>query len=307
MSLIWLGMGAALLSAGSTSATDVSTKFATRAQVPTFVIFPIVWSITACILSLACVLWYPGIIAHPLETMPAIATPYFWGLLAVSGALNTIAYFCYVRAFRYSDASLVASITLISPIFLLVTSPIMVGEHVPVIGVVGILSTVVGVYFLDKAPGDTQRFASYRNLLHDRGARSMLVTAAIWSLSANFDKMGIRETSPLQWGACIGIAIAFGSIVTWIIAGERASMDRRVWRAVLPGIANAAQIMFVLVAVSMIFVPYAIAIKRFSAIFTVAMSKPLLGEEIKNRLIGALIMLAGTFLMACDMWASSAG
>ena len=59
-----------------------------------------------------------------------------------------IAYYLFVRAFRLSDASLVAPLILITPILLLVTSPLILSEYVPPLGALGVIFAVLGSAFL---------------------------------------------------------------------------------------------------------------------------------------------------------------
>ena len=51
-------------------------------------------------------------------------------------------------------------------------------------------------------------------------------------------------------------------------------------------------------ALTLLFVPYVIAIKRMSALFTVTASGVILKENIGGRLVGTVIMLMGTVLIA---------
>ena len=62
--------------------------------------------------------------------------------------LNVIAYYFFVRGFRLSDASVVAPLILIMPVLLLVTSPLMLSEHVPPLGELGVIFAVLGSAFL---------------------------------------------------------------------------------------------------------------------------------------------------------------
>jgi uncharacterized membrane protein len=51
-------------------------------------------------------------------------------------------------------------------------------------------------------------------------------------------------------------------------------------------------------ALTILFAPYVIAIKRLSALFTVLVSGRLLQEETGGRLLGAAVMLIGAVLIA---------
>ena len=83
------------------------------------------------LLSLLCLVWYPSLLLQPAATFAALTCPGFSPLLLLDGALNVIAYYFFVGAFRLSDASLVAPLMLVTPVLLLVTSPLILSEHVP--------------------------------------------------------------------------------------------------------------------------------------------------------------------------------
>jgi drug/metabolite transporter (DMT)-like permease len=83
------------------------------------------------LLSFLCLVWYPSLLLQPAATFAALTRPDFWPLLLLDGVLNVIAYYLFVRAFRLSDASLVAPLILLTPVLLLVTSLLILSAHVP--------------------------------------------------------------------------------------------------------------------------------------------------------------------------------
>jgi uncharacterized membrane protein len=73
----------------------------------------------------------------------------FWFALIMSGTLNVIATVCYVKAIKYSDLSKVAPMATFSPLFLLILSPLIVGEFPPLLGFIGVVCIVGGSYLLN--------------------------------------------------------------------------------------------------------------------------------------------------------------
>ncbi len=162
MDLALLALFAALLTAVCQSVTDLGTKAATR-QADDRAILAAQWGVGALLLTIACPIAYPGLLIAPVATLAALTQPNFLTLLAWSGALNVVAYAFYIRAFRLSDASLVAPLVLLTPVLMLVTSPIMTGERAPPMGMLGVLFTVLGVglagYPLLRRPATPRRAA----------------------------------------------------------------------------------------------------------------------------------------------------
>jgi drug/metabolite transporter (DMT)-like permease len=296
MDLALLALFAALVTALYQTVTDLGTKAATRSA-DDRAILAAQWCFGAAMLVVACLVAYPGLLVAPVETLNAVTKPGFWSLLAWSGALNAIAYAFYIRGFRLSDASLVAPLVLLTPVLMLVTSPIMTGEQAPPMGMLGVLLTVVGVGLLDANEASGKRF-NFAVFARDVGARYMLATAAIWSVTANLDKLGVLASTPLIWIAAVTIVIALCAVAYWA-AGRRPLPRLSSLRyAFVAGGAMSFGNTVQMWALTILFTPYVIAIKRLSALFTVLASGHVLKEETGGRLLGAAVMLAGAVMIA---------
>jgi drug/metabolite transporter (DMT)-like permease len=130
------------------------------------------------------------------------------------------------------------------------------------------------------------------------GARAMLATAALWSIGANIDRMGVLASTPLLWITGVTDAIALFALCYRLSRPHRPAGLRALQPAFLAGAAmsvgNTAQMW----ALTILFAPYVIAIKRLSALFTVLASGRLLKEDVGGRLPGAALMLAGAVIIA---------
>src|SRR3984893_1360823 len=214
------GVGAALRAAMCQTATDIGTKVATR-EAEERLTLAVQWTVGAVLLSFLCLVWYPTLLLQPAATFAALTRPGFWPLLLLDGVLNVIAYYLFVRAFRLSDASLVAPLILITPVLLLVTSPLILGEHVPPLGALGVIFAVLGSAFLGGSSRSVSLRTSFIVCARDHGVRSMFVTAVIWSITSNLDKLGVRASTPLLWAATLTTFIALCSIIFWLAMPHR--------------------------------------------------------------------------------------
>ena len=294
MHVPFLGLVAAFSTALFQTASDIGAKAATR-EAEERLILAAQWIAGGALLTLLCVAANPELLRRPLSDFLA---PGFWPTLFAGGLLNLVAYYFYVRAFRLSDASLVAPVILLTPVLLLVTSPLMLGEQVSPLGGVGVLFSVAGAAFLGRREKGAPLAASLGALASDPGARSMFVTAALWSVTANIDKLGVRASSPLIWIAALSDFIALCGVGYWL-ALPRRSFDLRETRwAATSGVANALGNALQMYALTLLLVPYVIAIKRLSGLFTVIAGGLILKEDINGRLLGASIMLLGAMLIA---------
>jgi uncharacterized membrane protein len=294
------GLLAAFGAAGAKSATDITTKVSvTRHDEGS--LFAVTWLTAAVILMAVTLFRYPALLAKPISTFSMMTTGNFWWILLADGALNAVASFYYIRAFKEADASLVAPLMLLTPIFMLVTSPLMLGETVTPLGALGILLAVIGSYQLGKDETQARFFEAFRSLARNRGVRSMLVTVSIWSVTSNLDKMGVTASTPLLWSVSISSFVAFYSCLFWLFRKNNSSKFS--WQIVMPGVGQASQALLQNTALTLILAPYVISIKRTSAVFTVILSALLLREKIHTRLHGTLILTAGTVLMILTSYA----
>jgi uncharacterized membrane protein len=126
----------------------------------------------------------------------------------------------------------------------------------------------------------------------------MIGVAVIWSVTANIDKLGVRASTPLIWITAVTIVISLCALLYWF-AGRRAAPSLFALRyAVGAGSAMAFGNTLQMWALTVLFTPYVIAIKRLSALFTVLASGHVLKEESSGRLLGAAVMLLGAVMIA---------
>jgi drug/metabolite transporter (DMT)-like permease len=296
MDLALLALLASLVTAICQSVTDLGTKAATRTA-DDRAILAAQWCAGAGLLMVASLVFYPTLLSAPRETLASLTRPEFWTLLGWSGALNVVAYALYIRAFRLSDASLIAPLVLLTPVLMLFTSPVMTGEQAPPMGVLGVLFTVLGVGLLDADQESGRRF-NFHVFARDKGARLMMGVAVIWSVTANIDKLGVRASTPLIWITAVTIVISLCALLYWV-AGRRAAPSAFQLRyAIGAGSAMAFGNTLQMWALTVLFTPYVIAIKRLSALFTVLASGHVLKEDSNGRLFGAAVMLIGAVMIA---------
>jgi drug/metabolite transporter (DMT)-like permease len=292
-----LGIGAAFLTALCQSASDVGTKAATR-EAEERLILAAQWCAGALLLCLVCVVVHPQLLHRPIAVLRELTKPDFWPLVAASTTLNVAAYLLFVRAFRLAEASLVAPLMLLTPVLLLATSPIMVGERVSPLGGFGVVLSVVGAIILASSEPGSSPTASLKTFLRDEGVHAMSLTAAIWSVTANLDKLGLRASTPMIWITAISGGIALASVGLWLATARGPVRLRALRWAFAAGAANALGNAVQMYALTLLFVPYVIAIKRMSALFTVLVGGMAFRENIRARLLGAGVMFAGAALVA---------
>lgn len=278
----------AVLTAVARSLTDVAGKKGVKKLTP----FTVAWGMYLFSLPILGV----AVFSSPFPTL----NNNFWWALTAGTVLNIVANILYLRAIQLSDLSLTVPLVTFTPLFMLLTSPLIVGEFPSPYGILGIICIVTGAYLLNLNRQQQNIWSPFRALFQEKGARLMLLVAFIWSLSSNFDKMGIINSSALSWAFCINVSITIGLTPLMLVREKKPlkQLARYPRQLIWVGLFNGATILFQMLAASMTLVAYVIAIKRSSAVISVIFGKIFFHEKgVKNRLIGVLIMLAGVIII----------
>ena len=225
----------------------------------------------------------------------------FWLALPIGGCLDTIAFLLLAKAIKSADLSLVAPITTFSPLFLLITSPLIVSEFPAPLSLVGILLVVIGSYVLNLDQRYQGYFAPFKALFRETGPRLTLMVAFIWSVTANVDKIGVLNSGALFWAASIYgfIAVALLPVVLYHSRASFRKRPRAVHNLAAIGLFNAMAVACQMLSFKLTLVVYAIAIKRNSAVFSVLFGHFFFKEKgVRSRSIGATIMVLGAIAIA---------
>ena len=227
---------------------------------------------------------------------PTIEPGYFLAL-AVGGSLNVLGMFQFMRALQASDLSLTIPFISFTPIFLLVTSPLLVGDVPTGQDVFGILCIVAGAYILHLHTIHKGIFWPFQAIWSHPGPRRMLSVALIYSLTSNFDKLGVQHSSPLLWSVSITTVMAIGFLLLFRFTPQAPQTFPRGGSLGILLMIGVFQGLVLLVQNHAILsgpVPSVIALKRSSIFFAVAWGLLLLREpQGRERLWGSLLMVTG--------------
>lgn len=108
----------------------------------------------------------------------------FWGAVTITAILNLIGFPIMLKAYELGEFSSVYSMILLTPVFLLVTAFIFLDETPSTLGIVGVILTIVGLWIVARgnhAHAQVPNFA--------KGNWLGILTALLWSISVNFDKL----------------------------------------------------------------------------------------------------------------------
>lgn len=252
------------------------------------------------------VTWAFGFFALPFLVLPfiVISVPslgnQYWIALLIDGALNVIATILQLKAIKSSDLSLTIPLLAFTPLFLLIMSPLILGQFPTILGVIGVILIVIGSYVLNIKRRNAGYLAPFKAMLEQRGPRLMLYAAFLLSITSSIDKIGVLNSSPLFWAVSVHsfTSITLAPVIIREISHhlKLTNPDIRLLFAV--GFFSALAIVTQYIAITTLLVPYVIAIKRTSTIMSVLFGYLIFKEKgIMDRLLGAAIMVIGVILI----------
>ena len=234
------------------------------------------------------------------DSVPLLGPRYGWALL-IGGTLNILALFQFMRALQSSDLSLAIPFVSFTPLFLLITSPFLVGDIPTTQDIVGIFCIVGGAYVLHIQSIHHGFLAPLFAIFREPGPRRMLSVAFIYSLTSNFDKIGVQNSSPLFWSLSISSVMTIGFVfLLRFLPGKNIAAPRPTTLVVLllVGLFQTIGLLVHNTALSLGPVPSVIAIKRSSILFAVMWGWMFLKEKyVGERLIGAVLMMIGVVVL----------
>jgi uncharacterized membrane protein len=220
--------------------------------------------------------------------------------LLVGGSLNVISMILYIKAIKVSDLSITVPLITFTPLFLLVTSPLIVQEYPTIMDAIGMVLIVAGSYILNLKEKAQGYLAPFRSLFREKGPKLMILVAFIWSITSNVDKVGVQNSSPTFWAIAnySFIATAMTPIMLYK-ADDRLTQIRQNFISLIPiGLCHGTAVLFQMQAIDMTLVAHVISVKRMSALLSVLLGHLIFQEKgLKERSIGAAIMIFGVVLI----------
>jgi drug/metabolite transporter (DMT)-like permease len=257
-----------------------------------------------------------------IHGIPVIG-PWFLGAILVSTLLNILATILTFRALASSDISLAVPMLSFTPLFLVGTAAIFLGEIPSAIGIAGIITIVAGSYILNMAQGHTRITDPFRNMFTHPGVMAMLTVAFLYAVSINFDKLVVQNSDAifgsgfefLLLGSSFGVLAVLGYYMRhpgFLHPGNVTGTSGKPtppsalhppWKylavaGIFTGVLITIEAFTINTAYLIQIVPYVIALKRMSIILIVLYGTLIFREkEIVRRLAGAGLMVLGALLI----------
>ena len=229
-----------------------------------------------------------------------ISIDVYW-VMVLNGTLLLISTYLLIKATQMSNLSVSMPMLSLTPLFLILTSYIMINELPTFYGFLGIFLIVVGTYAIHIKNYKDGFLEPFKALAKDKGSVYAIAVAFIWSITANLFKSGIMGSNPIFYVFAVYLFISIIMLPLAFIKFKEKIVEIKINFniLILLGVLSAFIAATAAYAMSVAIASYVIALKRSSVIFSVALGFILFKEKgFKQAIIGATIMFIGTALIA---------
>jgi drug/metabolite transporter (DMT)-like permease len=248
-----------------------------------------------------------GLVMVPLlpgiDTVSGLSAA-FWAWIAALVPLEIAAMLLYMRAIRDHPLSLTLPYLAFTPVFVILTGELLLGERVSPSGALGILLVVAGAWVLNLDRANRRDWRSWgaplAGIIREPGSRLMLAVAFLYSLTSVMGKGAMRHMDPEHFGAFYFVLLGAAALVLFALPHPRilVSVWRRPWAVMAVVMLNAVMIYTHFLALQLVEVAYMIAVKRTSLLFGILYGALVFGERrLGVHLVASAIMLTGVALI----------
>ncbi|MFQ5964396.1 MAG: EamA family transporter [Candidatus Scalinduaceae bacterium] len=214
--------------------------------------------------------------------------------------LDIIALLLYIKAIDVSPLSLTLPFLSLTPVFLIGTSYMILGEMPDKAGFIGIILIAIGAYLLNVHTVNLGFLEPFKAIGKEKGSVLMIIVAFIFSITTNLGKVAVQHSSPIFFGIFYSILLSV-SLFLIIFFKTECILPKLVSQPLLfllIGTSMAIMMITHLKAISLVEVSYMISVKRLSLLLCVVYGAVFFNERnIKERFLGSVIMVLGVFLI----------
>lgn len=139
----------------------------------------------------------------------------FWLCIAAALPLEITAFLIYMKALKVSPLSISIPFLAFTPVFVVLTGWIVLGEKVSLGGFGGIALIVAGSYILNLSQLASGWSHPLRAAFREPGSRYMILISFIYALTSTFGKLAIVHSEPVFFGMIYSILMTAVVAPSW--------------------------------------------------------------------------------------------
>ncbi|MBT5306574.1 MAG: EamA family transporter [Candidatus Scalindua sp.] len=224
----------------------------------------------------------------------------FYMAIFLAVPLDIIALLLYMKAIKVSPLSLTLPFLSLTPVFLIGTSYIILGERPDKSGFIGIVLVVIGAYLLNVHTISRGLLEPFKTIAKEQGSVLMIIVAFTFSIGACIGKIAVQHSSPIFFSVVYSFLL---SLFLFLVISFRnkqflSKVTSRPILFLLIGILITIMIITHVKAINLVEVAYMVSVKRLSILFGVIYGVVFFKEtNIKERLLGATVMVSGIIMI----------
>jgi len=214
--------------------------------------------------------------------------------------LDIIALLLYMKALKVSPLSLTLPFLSLTPVFLIGTSYIILGERPDNSGFIGIVLVVIGAYLLNVHTISRGLLEPFKAIAEEQGSVLMIIVAFTFSIAACIGKIAVQHSDPIFFSVIYSFLLSLFLFLV-ISFRTRQFFSKAISRPV-PFLLIGALVTIMMIthvkAINLVEVSYMISVKRLSILFGVIYGVMFFKEtNVKERFLGATVMVSGIIMI----------
>lgn len=247
-----------------------------------------------------------GLLLSPVFLFYPLGSPEpgFWLWMAALVPLEILAMLLYMTSIRDHPLSLTLPYLAFTPVFVLLTGWLILGEQADSSGFSGILLVVFGGWLLNVEHAEIRNWRTWADplkaIVREPGSRMMLGVALIFSLTSVGGKAAMQYSTPESFGAFYFATT--GAVTALVFSVGNRRILPRLWRRPLPVLLvaglTAVMVASHFIALSLVEVAYMVSVKRTSLLFGILFGALFFHERgLGTHLVAGAIMVCGIYLI----------
>lgn len=238
----------------------------------------------------------------PFVTVPALSAE-FWVVTGVLIPLDIFALVLYTKAIRISPLNVTLPFLSLTPIVMILTGYLFLGETLKPAQVIGIVLIAAGAYLINIHAIRHGVLQPILSISKEKGSVLMILVALVYGVTGTLGKKAVVLSDPLFFGVSYTtlLSIVMAPMVLWLGPSRQVSAGRiRRSRAIIVflGLAGALNAVAHFFAIGMVEAASMVAVKRTSLLFGVLFGRFLFDEpHFGARFVGALLITAGVVIV----------